>query len=91
MSNTVNFSVRIDSEIKQECESLFGELGMTLTTAINVFLRQAIRDGGMPFEVKVGKPNKETIAALLEGAQLAYDPDVKRYTDLDELFEDLRA
>ena len=41
MASTTNFSVRMDSDIKKQCETLYGELGMTLTTAINVFLRQS--------------------------------------------------
>ena len=40
---STNFSVRMDSEIKKQCEALYGELGMNLTTAINVFLRQSLR------------------------------------------------
>ena len=51
MANTTNFSVRMDSDIKKQCETLYGELGMNLTTAINVFLRQSLRVGGFPFEV----------------------------------------
>ena len=91
MAETTNFTVRMDSDIKKECESLYGELGMTLTTAINVFLRQSLRVGGLPFEVKMPKPNKETIAAMLEAERIAKDPNVKHYDDLDELFADLRA
>lgn len=34
---STNFSVRMDSEIKKQCEAMYGELGMNLTTAINVF------------------------------------------------------
>ena len=40
---STNFSVRMDSDIKKQCESLYKELGMNLTTAINVFLRQSLR------------------------------------------------
>ncbi len=91
MAETTNFSVRMDSELKKQCESLFGELGMNLTTAINVFLRQSLRVGGMPFDVKLGQPNAETVQAMLEAARIAHDPQVKGYSDLDELFQDLKA
>ena len=37
MATTTNFSVRMDSDIKKQCEALYGELGINLTTAINVF------------------------------------------------------
>ena len=43
MATTTNFSVRMDSDIKKQCEALYGELGINLTTAINVFLRQSLR------------------------------------------------
>ena len=91
MASTTNFSVRMDSDIKKQCETLYGELGMNLTTAINVFLRQSWRVGGFPFEVRLEQPNKETIAAILEAVRIAKDPSVKGYTDLDELFADLKA
>ena len=42
---TTNFSVRMDSDVKKQCEALYGELGINLTTAINVFLRQSLRVG----------------------------------------------
>lgn len=90
MANTTNFSVRMDSDIKKQCESLFGELGMNLTTAINVFLRQSLREGGLPFEVKLDKPNKETIAAMQEAKRLAHDSNAKRYGDVEEALQELK-
>ncbi len=90
MANTTNFSVRIDSDVKKQCEALYKELGMNLTTAINIFLRQSLRAGGLPFEVKLNTPNAETIAAMIEAERIAKDPNVKGYTDLDKLFEDLK-
>ena len=91
MADTTNFSVRMDSEVKKQCEALYNDLGMTLTTAINVFLRQSLRVGGLPFELRQERPNKETIAAMLEAERIAHDPSVKEYDDLDELFEELRS
>ena len=90
MASTTNFSVRMDSDIKRQCESLYGELGVNLTTAINVFLRQSLRVGGFPFDVRLDQPNKETIAAMLEAERIAKDPSVKGYSDLDELFAELK-
>ena len=91
MAGTTDFSVRMDDDIKKQCETLYGELGMNLTTAINVFLRQSLRVGGFPFEVRLDQPNKETIAAMLEAERISKDPSVKGYDDLDELFADLKA
>ena len=90
MASTTNFSVRMDSDIKRQCESLYGELGVNLTTAINVFLHQSLRVGGFPFDVRLDPPNKETIAAMLEAERIAKDSSVKGYTDLDELFAELK-
>lgn len=91
MADTTNFSVRIDSDIKKQCEELYNDLGMTLTTAINVFLRQSLRVGGLPFELRQERPNKETIAAMLEAERIAHGSSVKGYNDLDELFAELRS
>lgn len=90
MSTTTNFSVRMDSDIKKRCEALYGELGVNLTTAINVFLRQSLRAGGFPFDVRIEQPNNETIAALLEAERIARDPSVKRYFDVDEALRALK-
>lgn len=91
MSNTtVNVTFRMDSDLKRQADSLFAELGMSLSTAFNIFVRQSLRDGGIPFDISLEKPNKETLAAMLEAERIARDPNVKKYDDLDELFEDLK-
>ncbi len=61
MANTTNFSVRMDSDIKKQCEALYSELGVNLTTAINVFLRQSLRAGGFPFEVRLEQPTGDWV------------------------------
>lgn len=87
---TTNISIRMDSDLKTQADALFSELGMNLTTAFNIFVRQSIREGGIPFEISINQPNKETIAAMLEAERIAKDPSVKGYNDLDELFADLK-
>ncbi len=91
MGATTNFSVRMDSDIKKQCEALYSELGMNLTTAINVFLRQSLRVGGLPFDVRVERPTKETIAAMLEAERISQDPSVKRYSDVEEALRELKS
>ena len=90
MARSTNISIRMDSDVKTQADALFSELGMNLTTAFNIFVRQALREGRIPFEVSLNHPNKETIAAMLEAERIAGDPSVKGYTDTDELFADLR-
>jgi DNA-damage-inducible protein J len=87
---TTNFSVRMDSDVKKECESLYNELGVNLTTAINVFLRQSLRSGGFPFDVRLERPTKETVAAMREAERIAHDPSVKGYTDVEEALQELK-
>lgn len=90
-SNTVNFSVRMNDDIKKQSEMVFGELGLNLTAAINVFLRKSIAVGGFPFDVRIDQPNKETIAAMKEAETIAKDSSVKSYSDVEELLKDLKA
>lgn len=88
---TTNISIRMDSELKTQADALFSALGMNLSTAFNIFVRQSLREGRIPFDISLNQPNKETIAAMLEAERIAKDPSVKGYTDLDELFADLNA
>ena len=90
MATATNFTVRMDSDIKKQCEAIYGELGINLTTAINVFLRQSLRSGGFPFDVRLDQPNKETMAAMLEAERIARDPPVKRYSDVEEALRALK-
>ena len=89
-SNTTNISIRIDAELKAQADALFAELGMNISTAFNIFVRQSLREGGLPFNVTLNQPNKDTIAAMLEAERIAKDPSVKGYTDLNQLFNDLK-
>lgn len=88
--NITNISIRMDADLKAQADALFTELGMNLTTAFNIFVRQSLREGGIPFEIRLEQPNKETVAAMLEAERIAKDPSVKGYNDLDELFADLK-
>ena len=88
--NTTNISIRMDADLKAQADALFNELGMNMTTAFNIFVRQSLRKGGIPFEVRLEQPNKETIAAMLEAERIAKDPSVKGYNGLDELFAELK-
>ena len=82
---TTNMNIRTDTEVKAAAEQLFSELGLNLTTAVNMFLRQAIRTGGIPFEIKVDTPNEITAAAIAEGRRIMRDQNVKGYHSMDEL------
>lgn len=87
--STTNITIRMDTELKAQADAFFAELGMSISTAFNIFIRQCLREGRIPFEISLNQPNKETIAAMLEAERIAKDPSVKGYTNLDELFADL--
>ena len=75
---TTNISIRMDAELKAQADALFSELGMNLSTAFNIFVRQSLREGGIPFAIKMRQPNQETIAAMLEAERIVRDPSVRR-------------
>lgn len=82
---TTNLNIRTDKDVKIAAEKLFNALGLNMTTAVNIFLRQAIRENGIPFEVKIHTPNETTAAAIEEGRKLAQDNTVKGYSDIADL------
>ena len=88
---TSNISIRMDADLKAAAESLYSELGMNLSTAFNIFVRQSLREGGIPFRITTEIPNRDTIAAMMEAERIANDSSVKGYIDLDELIADLNA
>lgn len=90
-ANTTNISIRMDSALKTQADKLFGELGMNLSTAFNIFVRQSLREGRIPFDISLNQPNKDTVEAMLEAERIAKDTSVKGYTDLDKLFADLKS
>ena len=90
MAKTATINMRIHPEVKEDAESIFASLGMTLTEAINIFLHKSIMEGGLPFSVRQPRYNKETEAALVEARDiLAGKVDAQRYDSADALFADL--
>lgn len=82
---TTNLNIRIDKNIKYQAEEIFNELGLNMTTAINLFLRTTIREHGIPFELKLDVPNETTAATIDEGRKLMDDPLATRYSSMDAL------
>ena len=88
---TTNLIIRTDKDIKDQAEKVFNELGLSMTTAINIFLRTTIREQGIPFMLKLDVPNEATAAAIEEGRQLAFDDSVKGYSNMEDLKAALEA
>lgn len=87
-----NTNISLDPDIKQKAQALFSELGMDLSTAINIYLHQAVLENGIPFLITREVPNAETIEAIKEVERMKADPSIgTSYTDVDQMFEDLLA
>ena len=83
--STVNLNIRTDKELKEKAENIFQELGLNMTTAINMFLRTSIRENGIPFDLKIDTVNDETKLAIEEGRKIADDKTIEGYVSIEEL------
>ena len=86
---TTNLNIRIDEDLKKQAEDIFNELGLNMSTALTVFLRQTVRSNGIPFELRLDTPNAETIAAI-EDVRLRRDLKGP-FNSVKDLMEDLDA
>lgn len=84
--------IRIDSTVKKDANELFSELGIDMSSAVNIFLRQCILRGGLPFKVEVPKYNAETLAAMQEARNIMSGKiQATSYNTTDELLKALNA
>ena len=89
---TVNMSIRMDTELKKQADAMLAAMGLNMTTAMNMFLRQVVRQGKIPFEIATDIPNAETLAAMKEVDDMINGKiPAKKYTSTDELFKDLES
>lgn len=87
---TSAINIQVDSKTKKEATNILNDLGLNMSTAINLFLRQVIKRDGLPFEVVNPKPSKELLMALKETEDIINNPDkYKGYKDIDELKKEL--
>ena len=91
MATTV-LQTRVDTETKLEAESLFDSLGLDITTAIRLFLRQSINQQKTPFDIVPPKYNfsEETLAAIEEARKISKDSSVTSYSSAKEFFKDCK-
>lgn len=91
MSNlTSAINVNVPKEVKDESNNIFNNLGLNMSTAINMFLKRVIYERGIPFDVKEPRPSKELLEALQELDYMEkYSDEYKTYSDIDELKKDL--
>lgn len=86
---TVPTQIRIDENLKKQAVELFSQLGLDMSSAVNIFLKQAVLRGGIPFSIELPQYKHEVVEAMEEAKRISRDPNVKGYTDIEELFEEL--
>ena len=92
MANTININIRMDADLKKQFESFCADMGMTMTTAFNIFAKKAVREYRIPFEIGAENPNAQTRAAMEEVQRMKADPTIgKTYSDVDAMMEELLA
>lgn len=82
---TAPTQIRIDADVKREANALFSDLGLDMSSAVNLFLHQCILRGGLPFAVEMPQYSQKTLDAMAEARKISRDPSVKGYTSMDEL------
>ena len=89
---STNINIRMDADLKRQFEAFCADIGMSMTTAFNVFAKKAVRENRIPFEISGDVPNAETIEAIQEVKKMKADPSLsKTYTDVDQMMEELLA
>ena len=83
-----SMSIRLDGEVKEQAQQVFNHLGMDMTTAINIFLRQAIQYQGLPFDVRLDENRKllQVLTDLDQNRNMS-----QSFESVSDLMEDLRA
>lgn len=85
-----NITMRMDEELKSQLQELVSKLGMDMTTFFTLSAKQAVREQGIPFDISLRVPNRETVEAIEEVRAMKKNPSIGRtYTDVDEMMKEL--
>ncbi|WP_170242093.1 type II toxin-antitoxin system RelB/DinJ family antitoxin [Streptococcus suis] len=79
--------IRIETTVKEDANALFARLGLDMSSAVNIFLRQCVLHGGLPFSVELPKYNQETLKAMEEARKNSRDQNVPSYATVAYLFK----
>ena len=89
---STNINIRMDSDLKKQFEAFCSDMGMSMTTAFNIFAKKSVREYRIPFEIGGEVPNAETVEAVNEVRRMKADKTIgKTYADVDEMMKDLLA
>ena len=86
----VSTNISLDSELKKSAQELFSDLGLDMTSAITLFLKQSVREQRIPFEIRRDIPNAETMAAMREYQDMKKNPAAyKRYASFEDAMNEV--
>lgn len=89
---STSINIRMYSELKHQFEAFCNDMGMTMTTAFNIFAKKTVREYRIPFEIGAEIPNKETAEAIREVQEMKANPGIgKTYSDVDQMMKELLA
>ena len=90
MAKTDNLNIRIEPELKKQVETTLNDLGMNITDAVTIFLKQVVMTDSIPFIIKKPKFNKETLEAIKEADEIMKHPeDYKSYNNVYEMIKEI--
>lgn len=89
MAKTSTIHMRIDPDLKMNAEILLNQLGLTTSDAINIFLNQVILSGGLPFEIKMPRPNEITLQAMKESSEIIAGSQTVEQQSVENFFEEM--
>ena len=85
----VTTSIRMDADTKKAATELLNDLGLDLSSAVNIFLKQVVLQGGLPFQVKYPQYKQEVLEAREEAKAISHNPETKSYGSFVEALEDM--
>ena len=90
ISNSINMSFRVDKDLKKEADSLFKNLGMNTSVALNMFLKQCVREKRLPFVPSMEVPNSKLMSAIEEVEAIEEGKiNAKRYKTFEDVLKDI--
>ncbi len=91
-TKTKSLQIRIDTELKDEADELFEQLGTSTNEAVKIFLKTAVRTKGIPFSVNLDMPNQETKKAIQEAYDILDDKiQASTYDSVEDLMKELNS
>ena len=83
--SSIPTQIRIDSKVKEQAIAIFSNLDLDMSSAVNIFLRQCVIHGGLPFAVEIPNYNEKVLAAMEEAVAISNDDSVEGFDNIDDL------